>query len=200
MGIKKRNADLKRRLAPSICLRLWVWLSAKKLPRLVTSRKLAPCYIGSFKILSTVKSFSYQLALPHSMRVNPTFHISQLTTIFCYDREPWIRPDAQHRYTNLQRGEKQARFVWSFVSCWTDLTSIQGRGLKELTFHISSFQSVFLKRNIKVIQFMNIQFLCLSIVDIFFCWEKCVISSSSNPLESWIWQMFLLNRWFLAKG
>uniref|UniRef100_A0A4W4DZT5 Chromo domain-containing protein n=1 Tax=Electrophorus electricus TaxID=8005 RepID=A0A4W4DZT5_ELEEL len=60
-----------------------VWLSAKDLPLRGYTRKLAPRYIGSFKVLCHVNPVSYRLALPLSLRVYPTLHVSRFRPLLC---------------------------------------------------------------------------------------------------------------------
>src|SRR3954465_25852 len=45
--------------------------------------KLAPCYIGPFRILAKCEEVDYQLELPPNLsRVNDVFHVSQLRRCF----------------------------------------------------------------------------------------------------------------------
>ena len=50
--------------------------------------KLAPRYIGHFKILERHGEVAYQLELPESLlRVHDVFHLSQLKTCLCVPKE-----------------------------------------------------------------------------------------------------------------
>ena len=73
-----------------------VWLSAKDLPLKVESRKLAPRYVGPFRIIWRVNPVTYQLELPRSMKVNPVFHVSLLKPVLASSLSPPSAPPLRH--------------------------------------------------------------------------------------------------------
>ncbi|XP_036968157.1 uncharacterized protein LOC119027253 isoform X2 [Acanthopagrus latus] len=74
----KRNADRRRRPAPNYHPGQRVWLSAKDLNLKVASKKLAPRLVGPFPVTRNIGPAAVRLRLPQSLRVHPTFHISQV--------------------------------------------------------------------------------------------------------------------------
>ncbi len=68
-------------MAPNFRAGQRVWLATKNLPLRVKSRKLSQKYIGPFRIARKVNPVSYRLCLPHSLRINPTFHVSLLKPV-----------------------------------------------------------------------------------------------------------------------
>ena len=72
----QRQANRLRRPAPSFRPGQRVWLAAKDLPLRVESRKLAPRYVGPFKVVQRINPVCYRLQLPRSLKINPTFHVS----------------------------------------------------------------------------------------------------------------------------
>ena len=56
-----------------------VWLEARNLRRNVIDPKFAPKREGPFKIKKVLSTLSYQLDLPKSWKIHPTFHISLLS-------------------------------------------------------------------------------------------------------------------------
>lgn len=74
----KRAADRKHRPAPKYQPGQRVWLSAKDLHLKVPSKKLAPRFVGPFPIAKVIGPAAIRLRLPRSLRVHPTFHVSQV--------------------------------------------------------------------------------------------------------------------------
>lgn len=68
------------RRRPALIFRLdqWVWLATKDFLLWVESKKLAPRYMGPFKILRRINLVAYQLMLPHTMKINPMFLVLYL--------------------------------------------------------------------------------------------------------------------------
>lgn len=64
-------ANHKRCMAFTFLPGKWMWLAIKDLPLQFDSKKLAPHYIGPFKILRRVNPVLYCLELPRSMNINP---------------------------------------------------------------------------------------------------------------------------------
>lgn len=69
-----------------------MWLSTRDLPLHVETRKLAPCFTGPLKVLKRINPVSYQLLLPRSMRIHPTFHISRLKPVVYSPLSPSRKP------------------------------------------------------------------------------------------------------------
>ena len=84
----ERAANRRRVPAPAYLPGQKVWLRAKDLPLRVESRKLAPRYIGPFVIDRVVNRSAVRLRLPASMRIHPTFHVSQVKPV----RESTLAP------------------------------------------------------------------------------------------------------------
>ena len=74
----KKAADRKRRPAPEYRPGQRVWLSARDLHLKVPSKKLAPRFVGPFPISKVISPAAIHLRLPRSLRVHPTFHVSQV--------------------------------------------------------------------------------------------------------------------------
>uniref|UniRef100_A0A8C5PIT9 Gypsy retrotransposon integrase-like protein 1 n=1 Tax=Leptobrachium leishanense TaxID=445787 RepID=A0A8C5PIT9_9ANUR len=80
---QKIKADRHRRPAPVYQVGDRVWLSSRNIKLLVPSMKLAPRYIGPYKILRRINPVSYALALPSHIRIHNVFHVSLLKPLLC---------------------------------------------------------------------------------------------------------------------
>uniref|UniRef100_A0A3P9LGA0 Gypsy retrotransposon integrase-like protein 1 n=1 Tax=Oryzias latipes TaxID=8090 RepID=A0A3P9LGA0_ORYLA len=58
-----------------------VWLSSRNIPLQASSRKLAPKFIGPYTIDRVINPVCVKLRLPAALKVNPTFHVSQVKPV-----------------------------------------------------------------------------------------------------------------------
>uniref|UniRef100_A0A8C5WJ11 Integrase catalytic domain-containing protein n=1 Tax=Leptobrachium leishanense TaxID=445787 RepID=A0A8C5WJ11_9ANUR len=82
-AIQKTKADRHRRQAPVYQVGDRVWLSSRNIKLLVPSMKLAPRYIGPYKILRRLNPVSYALALPPHFKIHNVFHVNLLKPLLC---------------------------------------------------------------------------------------------------------------------
>uniref|UniRef100_A0A3Q2VPW7 Integrase catalytic domain-containing protein n=1 Tax=Haplochromis burtoni TaxID=8153 RepID=A0A3Q2VPW7_HAPBU len=76
-----RHANRRRTPAPDYQPGQKVWLAAKNIPLHVSSRKLAPRFIGPYEVDAVVNPAAVRLKLPTSWRIHPTFHVSQVKPV-----------------------------------------------------------------------------------------------------------------------
>ncbi|KAK3553777.1 hypothetical protein QTP70_009303 [Hemibagrus guttatus] len=72
------QANRRRRPHPPYQVGQRVWLSTQNLKFKLPCRKLSPKFIGPFEIVHQVNPVCYQLGLPASYSICPTFHVSLL--------------------------------------------------------------------------------------------------------------------------
>ena len=58
-----------------------MWFRAKDLPLRGITPKISPRFIGPFEVESVINPCAVRLRLPPSLRVHPTFHVSQLKPV-----------------------------------------------------------------------------------------------------------------------
>ena len=107
----KSAADRRRRPAPAYQPGQKVWLSAKHLHLKVLSPKLAPRFVGPFPIAKVISPAAIRLHLPRSLRVHPTFHVSQVKPTKDSSMVPHPKPPPPLEATNgtLQSPETAVR-------------------------------------------------------------------------------------------
>lgn len=77
----KRIEDQRRSTAPQYKVGQRFWLSTRDIQLKDMPRKLAPRYIGPFIIERVINLSAVRLTLPTSMKVHPTFHVSQVKPV-----------------------------------------------------------------------------------------------------------------------
>ncbi|GKE50024.1 hypothetical protein Tco_1481282 [Tanacetum coccineum] len=94
----KSYADVRRKplefeVGDKVMMKVSSW---KGVVRFGKRRKLSPCYIGPFKILSRVGPVAYKLELPRELQgIHNTFHVSNLKR--CLSDEDLIIPSDEVR-------------------------------------------------------------------------------------------------------
>lgn len=79
----KAKADRHRSRPPRYVVGQRVWLSTKNIPLRSVSNKLAPKFIGPFKVTKIINPVTVRLSLPPAYRrVHPAFHISKIKPVF----------------------------------------------------------------------------------------------------------------------
>ncbi|KAJ1187078.1 hypothetical protein NDU88_003857 [Pleurodeles waltl] len=84
----KKAADKRRATNPDYHPQDKVWLSSKFLPSRLSQNKFTPRYYGPFRILQLVNPLTVRLHLPHTWKIHPVFHVSQLKP---YVPDPYSR-------------------------------------------------------------------------------------------------------------
>ncbi|XP_038162154.1 pyridoxal-dependent decarboxylase domain-containing protein 1 [Cyprinodon tularosa] len=104
----KKFADSKRRPAPDYTPGQEVWLSTRDIPLKAMSRKHSPRFIGPYKIDRIINPSAVRLHLQPSLRIHPTFHVSQIkpvvTSSLCPPSDsppPALDIDGHPAYTRL---------------------------------------------------------------------------------------------------
>ena len=84
----QQSANRHRQAAPPYVPGQSVWLSSRNIPLLTESKKLSPRFIGPFSIQRIINPSAVRLKLPRTLRVHPTFHVSQIKPVHTSDLSP----------------------------------------------------------------------------------------------------------------
>uniref|UniRef100_A0A8C5MLT5 Uncharacterized protein n=1 Tax=Leptobrachium leishanense TaxID=445787 RepID=A0A8C5MLT5_9ANUR len=100
----KKFADRHIRPGPSYVPGQRVWLSTRHIKLWVPSHKLAPRFIGPYRVLRRINPVSYALDLPKSLRIPNSFHTSLLKPLVCnryttpVNQPPPVQVQGQEEY------------------------------------------------------------------------------------------------------
>ncbi len=86
------QANRRRTPAPSYTPGQKVWLLSKYLLLKMQSKKLSPHYVGPFEVESVINPCAVRLKLPASLRIHPTFHVSQIKPVCTSPLSPPTNP------------------------------------------------------------------------------------------------------------
>ncbi len=88
----KDYADARRTTTPVYQPGDQVWLSTRDIRLRLPCRKLRPRYVGPFPITRQINEVTYELQLPNTYRISPTFHVSLLKPLI----NPLLPPSTEH--------------------------------------------------------------------------------------------------------
>ncbi|KAG1934059.1 retrotransposable element [Pimephales promelas] len=92
-SVTLRAANKRRIKSPRYACGQRVWLSTANLPLQYPSRKLAPKFIGPFRVVRVHSPVAVRLRLPASLRrVHPVFHVSNLKPVVRAPPRPVLSP------------------------------------------------------------------------------------------------------------
>ena len=148
----KRIADRHRTPAPNYVPGQQVWLSSRNIPLKTDSKKLSPRYIGPFEIERIINPTTVRLKLPKTLRIHPSFHVSQLKPVHSSPLVPPSVPpppariiDDHPAYTVRRLLDVRRRGRVSSTS-WTgrDTVRRRGHGYPDPTFWMQSLFGSFI--------------------------------------------------------